>query len=315
MTRKDDPAVYEALATKLLSRRRPAEAVAALQGALANGGDAVRLAPRTQDARAQRSALSKACLKGGSLTECDDALLSGEPDEIPIQLRRGELLRAAGQNSAALQAYMSAQSRDPKDKGVAHHVLELSASEIKRAPDDASLRGAEADAHYALGEMTPAIAGYRDAFRLGLKDAASRERLSAALEKRAAQVKGQCLRGTDPAICRELMLAGEPDEKDIRAHIAVLERSPKEEPPKSEPPKVETQEPAPPVLVSLKEDQKYVAEPVAEAEKTPIPPKPDLPDIAPPKPPEVLSVSSSSRSKSAPTIAYSNTPSSEGTTH
>ena len=220
---KKDPEVFEAIATKLLARRRFAEGTTALQEAIAAGGDAARLETLLKEARAQRAELSKSCLTGASLADCDAALLRGERDEIDIQRQRGKLLRAAGRNADALQAYAAAQLLDRSDKSVARAVLDLGALP-GAAPTDAHLSVMQADANYALANLNAAVAAYRNAIRMGLNDKATRARLATAVEARKQRVDRDCLQKNKAATCRELLLAGEDDEQMIRDHIAKLDQ-------------------------------------------------------------------------------------------
>ena len=215
----DDVDLNVALAEKLINRGFPARAVRTFQHAIDKGGNGLQASLR--QAEQARTTLAAACLAENDLDQCNRALLPGAEDESRLQLRRAELLRAAGNTGAATGALLLAQTLRPDDAGIARQIV---AALPQSNLDDGDQAAARGRAHLALGNADAALRDLQRSQRLGIEAQEIAAELDKARSLRAGVVERECLQRKDIDACRKLLIAGEPDAQRIRAHIAALER-------------------------------------------------------------------------------------------
>jgi len=216
----DDPLLHVSKADKLLARDRPAEAVSALRTAAGLDPGDVDINAQLAEAEQARAKLATGCIQGGSLADCNNALLAGESDEFDVQYRRGQLLLAEGRTPAALQAMINAQNRRPADEDLAREMLGLLNPAISESPDDADYRRAQGFALLALGSSDESIMAFRKAQALSPDDGEIARGLATARADRSQRVDRDCLSRTKLKACDDIIMAGEPDEARIREHKA-----------------------------------------------------------------------------------------------
>ncbi len=225
----EDPSIFSALGTKHLRRGESALAVSSYRRGLQAAPDDSAVREALAVAEQARRDQARACLDSRDLAMCDAAVLSGEEDEFDIQVLRAQLL--ADDASAALEALLIAQSLKPSNRQVASAILPLAMARLGSDPANPVLNLARADALLALGRVDAAILAYREVDDDFLMRTGGARRLVAARLQRTARVEGDCLDREDISVvpaCQALILAGEPDERTIRTHIATLEQAEQE---------------------------------------------------------------------------------------
>ena len=162
----NNPELLVAEADALVQVKRPGEAIGVYRNALTLGARAESVNTRIGQAQSLRRSLLDTCFRQeGAFAEraCESAWLPGAPDEVAVFKRRGSLLEAEGRAGPALDAYLAAARLAPKDRAVAHAVVNLRESSGRR---DAATLTAEGNAYLVLGRPKDAIGPLREAVRL-----------------------------------------------------------------------------------------------------------------------------------------------------
>lgn len=218
----EDGALYVALGDKYARRSLTALAVLAYRNAAERAVAAPELVDKITNAERAREAQAQDCLGSRDLQSCDAAALSGAADEFDVQRHRGDLLLESGRDGAALEAFLIAQSLQPRDTKLARRVLQLLDSRLQEDVGNPALLLAHADALLATGRVDAALVAYQRVPSGYLLDTDGDARQARARNERAGRVQRQCLGGNEITViaaCRRLLLAGEPDERQIRGHI------------------------------------------------------------------------------------------------
>lgn len=147
--------LYVALADKLLKGSQPVYALSYLNRAQRLVSADTRIADQASRARSLRQSLARTCVDGGSLSQCNAALLSGSADELEIQRRRAQLLFRAGQSEQGLRALALAWALAPGNPVTARSIIESPSSTFRTAP--LSAQQMLADAHLALDQTDEAL--------------------------------------------------------------------------------------------------------------------------------------------------------------
>ncbi len=124
---KNDVAIAEGLAEKLMKTNKPTQAVLVLTdltNLTTSGRSVLAQAKQAHEANVQR------CLQGSDIGVCDDALLSGGSAEYEIQRKRGELLSAAGKSADALQALQQSVELKANDRATAAAIVGLNSADF-----------------------------------------------------------------------------------------------------------------------------------------------------------------------------------------
>ncbi len=217
----DDSKLHGALGAKLINRDRPAQAILALQKALALASDPESQANLTK-AQEARTNLAKRCLAQTNLDLCNRALLVGTSDEPDLHRRRSDLLLRAGNTDAAVDALLSAQSLQPKNKDLARQLVALLPDNYL---DDPSLYWPRGQARQLLQQTNGAIADLERAREAEPRNVNIRPLLQAALRDRRNTVQRRCLDKQSIAACEQVLVASAKDAPIIREHIADLKRA------------------------------------------------------------------------------------------
>lgn len=220
----NDPSLYVGKGDKLLARKRPAEAVGALTNAIRLDADNEDALATLAVANAERATLAAECVAGISVDVCNRALLPGEADEFDVRFRRGQLLQVEGNQSAALQAFINAQRAKPDDTELAGKLVTLLDPAMGESPDNVEYRRAYGLALLTVGSTDDSIAVLKQAQQMNPDDQDTARILQAARADRSARLERECLSDSDATRCREMILAGEPDESVIREHLARIHR-------------------------------------------------------------------------------------------
>jgi tetratricopeptide (TPR) repeat protein len=220
----DDASLHSKKGAKLLARNRPAEAIGSLREANRLNPADGKIKAKLSAALAARASLAANCIAGNSIEVCNNALLAGQPDEFDVQYRRGQLLRLEGREPAALQAFISAQSVRPDNEKLAHELVESLEPAIRETPNEAGYLRAQGLALLTIGSTDESIRLLRRASAQNSDDQEAARLLSSARARRAANVKSDCLSRSDAKRCYEMILKEEPDEAEIRTHIARILR-------------------------------------------------------------------------------------------
>jgi len=200
----NDPGLLVAEADALVRMRRPGEAIGVYRNALTVAANPAAVNPKIILAQSQRRSLLDTCMaQEGGIAEraCESAWLPGAPDEVALFKRRGSLLQAEAQLSAALDAYMAAARLRPGDRGAARAIVGLSGGTGRR---DALTLTALGAAFVTLGHPSAAIAPLRQALRLSPDLTAAKERLRVAERGVAADADNAAsLAGNPPGSASE----------------------------------------------------------------------------------------------------------------
>jgi tetratricopeptide (TPR) repeat protein len=162
----NNPELLTAKADALVQLNRPGEAIGIYRSALPVSANREAVNAKIALAESQRHAFVDTCeTKAGDVARraCESALLPGAPDEVTVFKRRGLLLQADNQPSAALDAYMAAAHLDPGDRSVALAIVSLSGS---TGHQDALTLAARGRALMTLGRASEALEPLRQALRL-----------------------------------------------------------------------------------------------------------------------------------------------------
>jgi tetratricopeptide (TPR) repeat protein len=228
VARPDDPALHQAVAAKYRAREMTAAALIAYGNAIERG--ATDLEVLITEVELERDAQADACLAGGDLPSCDTAVLPGAEDEFDLQRQRGELLLAAGQSEAALEAFSIAQSLEPGNRAVAARLLTLFDALGQRVREDPSRLTARAYALLAAGAELEAMV-LRNRIPVLFEDqrmeALGGRLFDAAEQRRDRVVQRDCLQRSDERAlidCRKLLVAELPDRNRIERHIDEVAR-------------------------------------------------------------------------------------------
>jgi len=124
ITSQNDLDLHLALATKLAKRDQPVDAIRVLDVASAISPDHPELARILEAAHNARRELAGRCIEG-SLTACENALLTGADDEFDLQFNLGKLLISGNETAAGAQALLIAQTLAPEDREVARVIVNL----------------------------------------------------------------------------------------------------------------------------------------------------------------------------------------------
>lgn len=156
----NDGEILSAKADALMALKRPAEALP-LYRRSGEVDPARDVKSRIAQAESDRKVLIARCQSesGDSAVDaCQRALLGGAEDEFDLQKRRGVLLQSSSKATAALDAYIAANTLRQSDKSVALAIVALTDSTGRKDPLALAARG---DALLALNRPTESLVVFK----------------------------------------------------------------------------------------------------------------------------------------------------------
>lgn len=217
-----DADLHAAHGEKLLLSKQPARAVLAFRRALnIRPGDPNFLSWHDA-AEDSRKTMVEHCLRHTELDRCNRAILPGTQDEAKLHLHRTKLYLQQGDKDAALESLLIVQILDPNNADVSQQLLQLVPSGSKIEEDRLYL--ARGQAQLARGNWEAAMADLKRVRGSALERRTAQAGLQQARQQRAAVVQSQCFDARNVSNCKSLLVAGEPDEQNIRSFIASLNR-------------------------------------------------------------------------------------------
>lgn len=145
--KRNDPELLVAEADALVAAQRPGEAIGVYRNGVTQGAARGPVEAKIARAESMRRGLLGTCLQqsdAAALRACEAAWLPGAADEVTVFKRRGRLLQGDRQDAAALDAYLAAARLAPRDRAVAHAVLDLAAEGRHDAAMTAAVASAKA---------------------------------------------------------------------------------------------------------------------------------------------------------------------------